>query len=73
MSRGRPKAQSVDIAQLVDSTDIAEVLGLKHRNSVSVYRKRYEDFPEPVLDKGAGRCLLWLRADIEAWARARRL
>ena len=28
-----------------------------------------EDFPEPVIEKS--RCVLWLRADIEAWAKSR--
>ncbi len=40
-------------------------------SSVSTYRRRYPDFPAPVVDMGAGRCLLWLRADVEAWAKGR--
>ncbi len=56
----------IDTEQLIDATEVAQVLGLRHRNSVSVYRKRYADFPAPVVDKS--RCLLWLRADVEKWA-----
>ena len=54
---------------LIDATEAATLLGLNRRTSVSVYRSRYEDFPEPVVEKS--RCLLWLRADIEAWAKGR--
>jgi predicted DNA-binding transcriptional regulator AlpA len=59
---------SVDPADLLDSHGVAELLGLSSHRSVSTYRLRYDDFPPPVVDMGAGRCLLWLRADIEAWA-----
>ena len=65
-------AAPIDPDDLIDAHSIAELLGLSHRSSVSTYRKRHADFPEPVVDMGAGRCLLWLRADIEAWARTRR-
>ena len=47
------------------------LLNLANSRVISTYRKRYDDFPTPVVDMGAGRCLLWLRADIEAW-KARR-
>jgi predicted DNA-binding transcriptional regulator AlpA len=62
-------AKRIDPDDLVDATEVAELLGLAHRNSVSVYRKRHDDFPEPVVTKS--RCLLWLRADVEAWAVSR--
>lgn len=65
-----PMGCMVDLDDLIDAAGIASLLGLSHRNSVRVYRKRYEGFPEPVVDLGAGRCLLWLRSEIEAWARA---
>ena len=61
----------IDPAQLVDSHTVADMLKLSSRGAVSVYRKRYNDFPEPVVDMGAGRCMLWLRADIERWAKGR--
>lgn len=62
-------SSSVDPADLIDATEVAEMLGLSHRNSVSVYRQRHDDFPEPVVIKS--RCLLWIRADVEAWANGR--
>lgn len=61
----------IDPTDLIDAHGIADLLQLTHRSSVSTYRKRYVDFPKPVVDMGAGRCLLWLRSDVEGWARAR--
>ena len=62
----------VDIDDLIDSTEVATILGLARSESISLYRSRYPDFPAPVLDLGRGRPMLWLRQDIERWARARR-
>jgi predicted DNA-binding transcriptional regulator AlpA len=61
-------ARKIDPDQLIDPTEAAEILGLSSGNGVAVYRKRYSDFPAPVVVKG--RCVLWLRQDIEAWAQA---
>lgn len=58
-----------DIVDLVDTDDIAEMLGLSSRRAVSVYRTRYDDFPTPAVEKG--RCVLWLRSDVEAWFSSR--
>ena len=55
---------------LLDSHDVAELLELASHRAVSTYRGRYSDFPSPVVEKGAGRCLLWLRRDIVAWKAA---
>ena len=59
----------VDPANLIDAREVAELLGLSHSNSVSLYQKRYGDMPRPVVDLGRGRCKMWLRSDIEKWAR----
>jgi len=56
---------------LADSTDVADMLGLSNARSVSTYRARHDDFPEPVIEKGHGRCVLWLRSDIAAWMERR--
>ena len=61
-----------DLDNLIDAAEVAQILNLSHRNSVRVYRRRYHDFPAPVVDMGAGRCLLWIRSEVEAWAEARR-
>lgn len=59
----------VDPDDLLDATEVAVVLGLGSRNSVSVYARRHDDFPEPVVDKADGHTKLWLRRDVEAWRR----
>ena len=60
-----------DPADLIDAQAVAEILGLSSRGAVSVYRSRYPDFPAPVIDMGRGRPMLWLRADVRAWAQSR--
>jgi len=65
-------ARLVDLDDIIDSAGVAEHLGLSHSNSVGTYRSRYADFPPPVLDLGSGRCLLWLRSEVEAWRRLRK-
>lgn len=53
---------------LIDARGVAEILGLAHRNTVSVYQRRYPGMPRPVVDLGPGRTKLWLRPEIERWA-----
>ena len=60
----------VAIDDLVDAHGVAEMLGLSHPNTVSVYQHRYDDMPGPVIDLGRGRVKLWLRPEIERWAAA---
>jgi hypothetical protein len=60
----------VAIEDLIDAHGVAEVLGLTHYNTVSVYQHRYDDMPRPVLDLGKGRIKLWLRPELEDWAAA---
>jgi predicted DNA-binding transcriptional regulator AlpA len=57
----------VALEDLIDAHDVARILGLSHRNTVSLYMRRYPDMPRPVLDLGRGRPSLWLRQDIERW------
>lgn len=61
----------VDTDQLLDAGEVAALLGLARREAVSTYRGRYADFPVPVVEKNSGKCLLWLRADVESWAAKR--
>ena len=53
---------------LIDAQDVADILGLSHRNTVFQYQRRYDDMPQPVVDLGEGRVKLWLRPQIERWA-----
>lgn len=64
-----PKVNTED---LVDVHEVAELLGLSHRNSVSTYLRRYDDFPAPVVERSGGRTRLWLRSDVIVWERRRR-
>lgn len=59
--------KKVDLDDLLTTEEVARALGLAHSTSINLYRHRADDFPRPVVDRGQGRCLLWLRADIEAW------
>ena len=63
--------RKVDVDDLLDADQVAELLGLSSRTAVSVYKRRYADFPEAVLDRGTGKCRFWLRTDVEQWANSR--
>jgi predicted DNA-binding transcriptional regulator AlpA len=58
----------VDPSNLINASEVAAVLGLAHREAIATYRRRYPDFPKPVIKKGT--CVLWLLRDIEVWAKA---
>ena len=62
----------LDPDDLLDSTEVAHLLGLSSSTAVSTYRARYDDFPVPVVTKGSGKCVLWLRSDVERWVHSRR-
>jgi len=64
-------APRVDTDDLIDAHAVAEILGLAHRNTVSVYQRRYVEMPRPVVDLGPARTKLWLRTEIERWAAKR--
>lgn len=59
-----PKVNTED---LIGAVEVARILGLSHYNSVTTYLRRYDDFPEPVVDLRESRVRLWLRQDIEQW------
>lgn len=59
----------IDTEDLADIAEAAEIIGLTNPRGVTVYRRRYEDFPAPVIEKG--RCVLWRRSDVAAWAAGR--
>ena len=62
-------APRINSEDLIDSQVVAEILGLSQRNTVTTYLRRYPDMPKPVVELGAGRVRLWLRPEIEAWAK----
>lgn len=59
---------TVNTDDLIDASQVAKLLGLAHRNSVSVYQQRYPDMPRPVVERSGGMILLWLRTEIVSWA-----
>lgn len=61
----------MDPSDLLDANEVAALLGLAHRQAVTTYRRRYDDFPPPFVEKPSGNCTLWLRQDVEQWARDR--
>jgi hypothetical protein len=61
-------SRRIDPDDLTDAQGVADILKLSHRNSVSLYQRRYWDMPRPVVDLGAGRVKLWLRHEVERWA-----
>lgn len=58
----------IDTKELIDARGVADILGLSAPNTVSVYQHRYPDMPRPVVNLGRGRCMLWLRPEVENWA-----
>ena len=61
----------VETEDLIDSNEVAVLLGLSHRNTVSQYLSKYPDMPRPVIDLGPKRARLWLRPAIESWVQHR--
>lgn len=53
--------------QLVGVAEIAQMLGIS-RQRVHAISGHSDTFPQPVADLSAGK--IWLRSDVEAWARA---
>jgi predicted DNA-binding transcriptional regulator AlpA len=59
-------ARLIDPADLVGAAEIATRLGLSHVQNVHAWRRRYEDFPKPVVELTMG--LIWRWSEVEAWA-----
>jgi predicted DNA-binding transcriptional regulator AlpA len=58
----------IDSEQLVGAAEIASRLGVKRPQVVHDWRRRYEDFPEPVAH--LRQALVWYWPDVDRWARA---
>jgi predicted DNA-binding transcriptional regulator AlpA len=63
--------KKVDVDDLIDAREVAEMLGLSSSRAVAVYSSR--GLPEPIIDRGPNTAKLWLRQDIERWVRDRNL
>ncbi len=59
----------VNTDDLIDAAEVAELLGFAHRNAVSLYQRRYEDMPRPIVVRSNGKTMLWLRSEVIAWGK----
>ena len=60
--------RTLDADDLVGAAEIAERLGLAQVQTVHTWRRRYDDFPEPVAR--LRQALIWSWPDVDAWARS---
>lgn len=61
--------KKVDVDDLIDAREVADMLGLSSPRAVAVYSSR--GLPEPIIDRGPNTAKLWLRQDIERWQKNR--
>lgn len=59
--------RKVDADHLVGAAEIAARLGVKRPQVVHDWRRRYEDFPEPVAV--LRQAMVWSWPDVERWAK----
>ena len=59
-------SRKVSVDDLVGAAEIADRLGLAQPQTVHSWRRRYEDFPEPIAQLQTA--LIWAWSDVEAWA-----
>ena len=59
--------RKLDADDLVGAAEIAERLGLAQIQTVHTWRRRYDDFPEPVAQ--LKQALIWSWDDVDRWAR----
>jgi predicted DNA-binding transcriptional regulator AlpA len=62
--------KKVDVDDLIDAREVADMLGLSSPRAVAVYSSR--GLPEPIIDRGPNTAKLWLRQDIERWKKDRK-
>jgi glutathione-regulated potassium-efflux system ancillary protein KefG len=60
--------RKIDVDDLIDANEVARLLGLAHRNSVTTYLNRYPDMPRPTFEIRESRIRLWARPEILSWA-----
>jgi hypothetical protein len=58
----------VDTDLLVGAAEIAARLGVAHVETVHTWRRRHQDFPEPVTK--LTQAMVWYWPDVERWARS---
>lgn len=58
----------IDVDNLVGAAEITERLGAARPQVIHEWRRRYDDFPEPVAQ--LRQALVWNWPDVERWAKA---
>ncbi len=58
--------RQVDSDDLVGAAEIAQRLGVNRSQTIHVWRRRYPDFPQPVVHLQQALVFSW--AEVEAWA-----
>ncbi len=58
--------RKLDADDLVGAAEIAERLGIAQVQTVHTWRRRYDDFPEPVAR--LKQALIWSWPDVQEWA-----
>jgi len=57
---------------LIDSSDMADLLGLSSPRAVYVYQARYKEMPKPIVDRGRNRARLWLKPEVMQWLKVKK-
>lgn len=65
-------SKSIDPDDLIDSSDMAYLLGLSSPRAVYVYQARYKAMPKPVVDRGRNRARLWLKPEVIKWLESKK-
>lgn len=60
----------VDVDELIDAVECAQIAGFNSPTAISVYLSR-GSFPKPIIDRGGRRARLWLRRDVLDWVKLR--
>ena len=58
--------------QLIDASEVAEILGLTEPRGVYVYQNRYKYMPRPIVYRGKNKVKLWYKPEIVDWNNKRR-
>lgn len=60
--------RKVDASLLVGAAEIAERFGLAQAQTVHAWRRRYSNFPEPVVR--LQKAFIWYWPDVQKWGKA---
>lgn len=60
--------RKVDVTDLVGAHEIAQRLGVARPQVIHEWRRRHQDFPEPIA--ALKTALIWDWSDVEVWAKS---